>query len=241
MTQAAFALPVELGRKLRSDQQEIDDHPAFGHRAHIAFTEWLFIGNRDGVPSFRNMGGAVDTAGLFNMVMRNADIVPISDMTGIMEFAGIWKSRGQVYGAPGYYAFRMYSTAHPATPVEAVSDAGSYSVKNGVKRLPEIEDVPYLDVTAALDASKKTLSIFCVNRSLEADIPADIAIRDFAAAANAEVQTLRSASISDENDDDDPERVAPVLHHEHIAGGHMQHIFPHESVTVITLHASNGK
>lgn len=241
MTQAAFALPVELGRKLRVDQQQIDSHPDFAHRAHVAFTEWLFIGNRDGVPSFRNMGGAVDTAGFFNMLMRNADIVPISDMTGIMEFAGIWKSRGQVYGAPGYYAFRMYSTAHPATPVEAVSDAGSYSVKNGVKRLPEIDDVPYLDVTAALDASKKTLSIFCVNRSLDVDIPADIAIREFGAAGNAEVQTLRSTSISDENDDEDPERVVPARNEEHVSGGHMQHTFPHESVTVITLHAAKGK
>jgi alpha-N-arabinofuranosidase len=163
--------------------------------------------------------------------------VPISDMTGIMEFAGIWKSRGQVYGAPGYYAFRMYSTAHPATPVQVVSDSGSYSVKNGVARLPEIEDVPYLDVTAALDPSKKLLSIFCVNRSLNVDIPADIAIRDFAAASDVEVQTLRSSSISDENDDDDPELVVPVLHHERVASDHMQHVFPHESVTVITLHA----
>jgi alpha-N-arabinofuranosidase len=241
MTQAAFALPVELGRRLRADQQQIDQHPAFAHRAHVAFTEWLFVGNRDGVPSFRNMGGAVDTAGFFNMLMRNADIVPVSDMTGIMEFAGIWKSRGQVYGAPGYYAFRMYSTAHPDTPVEAVSDAGSYSVKNGIGRLPEIENVPYLDVTAALDAAKKTLSIFCVNRSLHIDIPADIAIRDFAAHTNADVQTLRSASISDGNDDDDPERVVPVLSRENVSGGHLQHMFPPESVTVITLHTSTGQ
>ncbi len=77
-------------------------------------------------------------------------------------------------------------------------------MKNGVTRLPDIENVPYLDVTAALDASKKTLSLFCVNRSLDVDIPADIAIRDFAPAGNADVQTLRSASISDENDDDRP-------------------------------------
>ena len=238
MTQAAFALPVELGRKLREDQQQIDEHSAFAHRAHVAFTEWLFIGRRDGVPSFRNMGGAVDTAGFFNMLMRNADVVPVSDMTGIMEFAGIWKSRGQVYAAPGYYAFRMYSTAHPAQPVEAIADAGSYSVKNGVSRLPEIDNVPYLDVTAALDTSKKTLSLFCVNRSLDVDIPAEIAIKDFAATTNAEVQTLRSASISDENDDDDPERVVPVQNQEHVVKGRMRHIFPHESVTVITLHAA---
>ncbi len=238
MTQAAFALPVELGRKLREDQQQIDEHPAFAHRTHVAFTEWLFIGNRDGVPSFRNMGGAVETAGFFNMLMRNADAVPVSDMTGIMEFAGIWKSRSQVYGAPGYYAFRMYSTAHPALPVEAVADAGSYSVKNGVTRLPDIENVPYLDVTAALDTSKETLSLFCVNRSLDVDIPADIAFRDFAATGNADVQTLRSTSISDENDDDRPQRVAPVLNQEHISQGSFEHIFPHESVTVITLHAA---
>lgn len=238
ITQAAFALPVELGRKLREDQQQIDNQPAFAHHAQVAFTEWLFIGNRDGVPSFRNMGGAVDTAGFFNMLMRNADVVPVSDMTGIMEFAGIWKSRGQVYGAPGYYAFRMYSTAHPALPVETVSDAGSYSVKNGVTRLPDIDNVPYLDVTAALDVSKKTLSLFCVNRSLDVDIPADITIQEFAATENADVQTLRSASISDENDDDRPQRVSPILNQEHITKGQMEHIFPHESVTVITLHAA---
>ncbi|HEY3989725.1 MAG TPA: alpha-L-arabinofuranosidase C-terminal domain-containing protein [Acidobacteriaceae bacterium] len=241
MTQAAFALPVELGRKLRADQQQINQQPDFANRAHVAFTEWLFIGNQDGVPGFRNMGGAVDTAGFFNMLMRNADIVPVSDMTGIMEFAGIWKSRGQVYGAPGYYAFRMYSTAHPALPVQVVSDSGSYSVKNGVRRLPEIEDVPYLDVTAALDSSKKTLSIFCVNRSLHIDIPADIAIRDFATGTETQVQTLRSASINDENDDDRPERVVPVTNQEDISREHLEHIFPHESVTVITLRAASAK
>ena len=241
MTQAAFALPVELGRKLRADQQQIDENPAFAHRAHVAFTEWLFVGNRDGVPSFRNMGGAVDTAGFFNMLMRNSDVVPISDMTGIMEFAGIWKNHGQVYGAPGYYAFRMYSTAHPATPVEAISDAGSYSVKNGIERLPEIDDVPYLDVTAALDESKKALSIFCVNRSLDIDIPADVVVRDFVGSGSAEVQTLRSASISDENDDDEPERVVPVTNEDKVSNGHLRHIFPHESVTVITLRTHAGR
>jgi alpha-N-arabinofuranosidase len=125
--------------------------------------------------------------------------------------------------------------------VEAVSDAGSYSVKNGVERLPEIDNVPYLDVTAALDESKKALSIFCVNRSLDIDIPADILMRNFGGSGNAEVQTLRSASISDENDDDEPERVVPVTNQEKVSNGHLQHIFPHESVTVITLHARAGK
>ena len=235
ITQASFALPVELGRKLRAEQQQIDQQPAFAKRAHVAFTEWLFVGNRESVPNFRNMGGAIDTAGLFNTLMRNADVVPISDMTGIMEFAGVWKKRGQVYAAPGYYAFRMYSTAHPVTPVVVTTNAGSYTVTKGVTRLPDIEDVPYLDVTAALDESKKTLSLFCVNRSLSIDIPVDLVVRGFSASAQAEVQTLESASINDQNDEDEPERVLPKHTQERVARGAMQHVFPHESVTVITL------
>lgn len=235
ITQAAFALPIGLEEKLKEMQQQINSVPAFADKAHIAFTEWLFIGNRPGTPSFRNMGGAVDAAGFFNMLMRNSSIVPISDMTGIMEFAGIWKARSQVFAAPGYYAFRMYSTAHATRPVKVEAQAGSYSVKHGVGRIPDISNVPYLDVVAALNDKEDTLTLFCVNRSLDTDIPADIKVAGFADASTAEIRTLRSASISDGNDEDDPERVAPEKTEGQVERGDLQHVFPHESVTRIVL------
>lgn len=233
---AAFALPVELGRKLEDEQNQINRFPGFAGKAHVAFTEWLFIGHRPGVPNFTNMGGAIDTAGLFNMLMRHTSIVPISDMTGIMDFAGIWKDRGQVYGAPGYYAFKMYAGAHPIQPVAVTTDGGSYSVQHGVTRLPDIANVPYLDVVATLDKSGTSLTLFCVNRSLDTDIPANIDILRFQAAGRADIQTLRSNSISDVNDSDNPQRVIPVHTMEIVHAGALHHIFPHESVTVITLH-----
>lgn len=233
---AAFALPVELGRKLEQEQKQIDRFPAFANKAHIAFTEWLFIGNRPGTPTFTNLGGAIDTAGFLNMLMRHADNVPISDMTGIMEFAGIWKKRSQVYAAPGYYALRMYSTAHASRPVAVDVDSGSYSVQHGVSRLPEIADVPYLDVVAALDDAGDTLTLFCVNRSLTTDIPTDIRIDGFAAAEQAEVQTLRANSLGEANDEDQPNRMVPVRTAELVGASGVRHVFPHESVTVITLH-----
>lgn len=236
ITSAAFALPVELGRKLQEEQKQINKYPAFANKAHIAFTEWLFIGHRPGTPSFTNMGGAIDTAGFFNMLMRNHSVVPISDMTGIMEFAGIWKRRGQVFGAPGYYVFKMYSTAHAVRPVDVQTASGSYSVQHGVTRLPEIADVPYLDVVAALNDSGNVLTLFCVNRSLTTDIPSDIHVDHFSPSNTADIQTLRSNSISDENDEDSPHRVRPVSTEESVHSGSLRHIFPHESVTVITLH-----
>src|SRR5262249_46045502 len=110
LAEASFALPVELGRKLEAMQQQIDSVPAFSGKARIAFTEWLFI-HPDGftrpAPRFDNLGGAITSAAFFNMLMRHANIVPISDMTGIIEFGGIWKKREQVYGTPQYYVFTM--------------------------------------------------------------------------------------------------------------------------------------
>lgn len=239
ITSAAFALPVELGRKLHDEQDQINQYPGFAHKAHVAFTEWLFIGRRPGTPSFTNMGGAIDTAGFFNMLMRNHSVVPVSDMTGIMEFAGIWKRRSQVFGAPGYYVFKMYSTAHATRPVAVQDNAGSYSVQHGVTRLPDIANVPYLDVVAALNKSGDTLTLFCVNRSLNTDIPANIQVDHFTSSGPATVQTLKAASIAEENDEDDPYRVAPVRTEDNVNGGKLHHIFPHESVTVITLHRNS--
>jgi alpha-N-arabinofuranosidase len=238
ITSAAFALPVELARKLHDEQNQINQYPAFAQKAHVAFTEWLFIG-RPGTPSFRNMGGAVDAAGFLNMLMRNHSVVPISDMTGIMDFAGIWKSRSQVFASPAYWAFRMFSTAHATRPVAVQTESGSYSVQHGVTRLPDIADVPYLDVVSALNDSGTTLTLFCVNRSLNTDIPTDIQVDGFTSAGAAQVQTLKSASIADINDDDDPNRVTPVRTEENVEAGKLHHIFPHESVTVITLHKNS--
>lgn len=233
---AAFALPVELGRKVEQEQDQINQSPAFANKAHVAFTEWLFIGRRPGTPSFTNMGGAVDTGGLLNMLMRHASIVPISDMTGIMEFAGIWKKRSQVYAAPGYYVLRMYSTAHATRPVAVETQGGSYSVEHGVTRLPNIAGVPFLDILAATNAAGTELTLFCVNRSLGTDIPADIRVDGFAAGQRAAIQTLSSASIGDVNDEDEPEHVIPVDTEEPVLDGGLRHTFPRASVTVITFH-----
>ena len=235
VTEAALALPVELGRRVRQEQKQIDGTPGYKGKAHVAFTEWLFIGERTNTPSFLNMGGALEAAGLLNMLMHNADAVPISDMTGIMEFGGIWKKRSQVFGTPAYYAFRMYASADIAKTVSVTANSGLYSVQNGVRRLPKIESVPYLDVAAGTSADGATLTLFCVNRSVTTDIPADIRLHGFGAARQASVHVLSSSSIADGNNEDLPTRVVPVGTEEAIPSTEWKHVFPHESITVIVV------
>jgi alpha-L-arabinofuranosidase len=233
---ATFALPVELGRKLRAMQTQIDGNPAFAGKAHLAFTEWLYVGNARTTPIFTNMGGAIGAAAIWNMLMKNADVAPISDMTGIIEFGGIWKKKSQVYGAPAYYAFKMYSNADATRPVAVETQSGTYDVHQGVGRLPEIAGVPYLDVVAALNDSGNTLTLFCVNRNLVKDLDTAIRLKGFAAKGNAEVQVLNADSIYEVNDEVDPEHIVPASSTAQVKGDALRFVFPHESVVVMTLH-----
>jgi alpha-N-arabinofuranosidase len=232
---AAFALPVELERRVQDEQKQIDSTPGYAGKVQVAFTEWLFIGERRDAPSFTNLGGAIIAGGFLNMLMRNSGIVPISDMTGIMEFAGIWKKRSQVYATPAYYLFKMYSAADAVQRVSASANSGTYSVAQGVDRLPEISSVQYLDVVATISQDSRKLTLFCVNRSLDTDIPSTIRLQHFDARHSATVHLLSSASINDANDEIKPANVEPVDSTEAVPPGGWSHIFPHESVTVISI------
>jgi alpha-N-arabinofuranosidase len=234
VAQEIFALSVGLGRKLREEQQQIDATAAFAQHAHIALTEWQFLDGKD-KPDSANMGGALATATILQMLMKNADIVPISDMTGIMEFGGITKKHGQVFAGASYYAFQMYSGADASQPVGITANSGSYNVRGGFTRMPDIDDVPYLDTFAALNENGDTLTLFIVNRHLTRDLAAEISTARFLPLPVVAVQTLAAKSLYDGNSAEDPLHLVPVASSARAENDHIQYVFPHESVTMLTL------
>jgi len=233
IAESAFALSVELERRLRAMREQIQANPEAAGRVGVAFTEWLFWARDDRAPRFTNMGGAICTAGMLNTLMRTADFTRISDMTGLIEFGGIWKKRGRVFGVPAYWAFRMYSTSDATTPVEVRTSSPTYDIYDGSNRLPNIPAVPYLDVVAARNDGGDRLTLFCVNRHLTRDLQAKISLRDFAPGAKARVQTLGSDSIYNANSEMEPDSVRPVETWEVATQGSLAHVFPRSSVTVI--------
>jgi len=233
IAKATFALPVELERRLRSMHQQFQDSP--GPKTNTAFTEWLFWSSEDKYsPRYDNMGGAIGTGGFLNMLLRTADIVPISDMTGIIEFGGIWKKRGRVFGVPAYWVFRMYSNADATRLVEIQSNGEKYDVDQGSTRLPKIADVPYLDVVAASNSSGSKLTLFCVNRHLTRDIETKVSLTGFRP-TKAKAQSIFAGSIHEKNDEIEPEHIHPQDLSLTIAGPEFKYTFRHESVTVIEL------
>ncbi len=236
----AFAMPVALARKLAEMQNQIDARAGDKGRVHIAFTEWLWGCCRGretpDAPRFDNEGGAVITGGFLNMLMRNAQPVPVSDMTGLMEFAGIWKEHGQVYGTPSYYVFQMYAGADLKTQVKVSSDAGKYDVQHGVTRAPDIPGTPYLDMVAAVNEKGDAVTLFVVNRHLDEDVAANIDLNGFTKSGRAEVESLYANSIYDRNDGAQPKHVIPVKSTAEWSGGALHYAFHRASVTRIVLH-----
>jgi len=233
IAKAAFALPVELERRLRAMREQIRANPEAAERVGIAFTEWLFWAPDDRRPRFTNMGGAVCAAGMLNTLMRTADFTRISDMTGLIEFGGIWKKRGKVFGVPAYWAFRMYSNADATVPVDVETTSERYNVQGGVNRLPDIAGVPYLDIFAARNDSGTKVTLFCVNRHLTRDMKTKIDLSGFRPSPSATVQTLAANSIYQANDEMDPEAVVPIAKTLAVAGNGITYNFPAASVTVI--------
>jgi alpha-N-arabinofuranosidase len=233
---ASFALPVQLGRQIETMTQQIDATDKRG-KEKIAFTEWLWVKGRerqDESPVFTNFAGALTTAGNYNMMLRESDIVPVSDMTGVIEFAGIWKKKGQVYGTPASYVFKMYATAPADHLLSAKVDGGEYTVHNGVTRLPEIAHVPYLDVTATADKAGKTITIFAVNRSVGQEIPATLNVPGARRGQKAEVMEMTSNDLWDANSELRPTALIPQAKTV-MAGDSFAYTFPAASVTRITI------
>ena len=139
-----------------------------------------------------------------------------------------------MYGAPGYWVLRSYAEEVPTYLVPVDTDGPTYSVENGITRLPHIEGVRWLDVVAAQGISANKLVLFCVNRSLTQDYRAAIQIEGFRPRPRATAKTITAPSIYSENSETDPNAIVAETSYPQV-GSDFWYIFPHASVVVIEL------
>lgn len=238
---AAYALPYAVGPSFDKVQEQIDARPELRGKVHLAVTEWLFNSKGNGErnftdesPSWMNEGGAVMAAGFLNTVLRHASGINITDMTGIMEFAGIWKKRGQVFAVPAYYVFKLYSSVAGDTVLPVTTDSGSYDVNGGIRPLDRVDGVPYIDVVATENARTHSITLLCLNRDLNQDVPVvfDMGPRHIVGTVHAD--QISAGSRYELNDEVDPNHIVPrPVSFEAPADGRLKVTLPHESVMVI--------
>jgi alpha-N-arabinofuranosidase len=92
-TAIPLALPVGMANLIQPIRQQVDANPATKGRVGLAYTEWNWGGTG---PSSTNIGGAVMGAGWMNMMLSQADFVPISSMSGLMGGGGLQVARNSL-------------------------------------------------------------------------------------------------------------------------------------------------
>jgi alpha-N-arabinofuranosidase len=233
---ADFAVPVGIANYLGPAKAQIDSNPATRGRVKIAFTEWLFHAPEGSdVPRWDNLGGAVIAGGWMNMILDHSDFVPVSDMTGLLEFAGIYRRKGRVFVTPQYWAFSLYSRLAGDRLLETQTTVREYDVHGGLTRCPDIPNVPYLDVLATRNSQNGDLILFVVNRDWKNPVPATLRLDDFTPAAAAQVVTLTSDDLLATNTAEHPDNVKPVHSTLALSGATFHYRFPSKSLTVFTF------
>ena len=235
-TAIALATPVGMTNLLKTVRAQIDSDAATKGRVGLAYTEWSWGGGAGaGMPSSANIGGVMIGAAWMNMLLSHADFVPISSMSGLMGGAGIRKSQGLVWAGAQSWMFWLYSHRAGNTVVATQTEVRHYDVHNGLIRMPEIPDVPYLDVLATRNSTSGDLVLFVVNRDAKNAIPATLRLQGFSAAAQAQVDTLAADSLLTENTADRPDAIRPVSSSQAVSGNEIRYVFPKLSLTVMTL------
>jgi alpha-N-arabinofuranosidase len=248
MAEAAYALPFAVGRDFEQMQNQVNAIPAMRNKVHFALTEWLFNSRGKGErvftndsPNSNNQGGALMAAGMFNTIIRTSPDISLADMTGLMEFAGIWKQKEQVYGTPAYYTFRLYTSVSGDTILPVTTDSGRYDVRGAVQSYETMQGIPYIDVVATLSPDRRSMTIFCINRDVTADTSVRFDLRWFHADGRAEVETMSAANRYAQNDGTDPRHVVPDTSSFPIPGsGAISYTLPHESVVRLRIQRSGN-
>lgn len=176
-------------------------------RIKIAVTEWapLFhvATTSPWVDHPKTLGSGLYTAGALHAMIRNPRVClstffKLKDFffSGTIGFDNIPKS--------SFYALKLYSRLIGHNLVQCNTVSPIYHSK-ALGLIPEIKDVPFLDVIAATSADDKSLSIVAINRSCSAPLLAHIAIEHFKPQSHCSVTSFSAKNIDSNNGKDIPD------------------------------------
>jgi alpha-N-arabinofuranosidase len=146
-----------------------------------------------------NLEDALVAAGFLNSFIRHADCVKIANLAQIVNVIAPILTQGDTLLLQSiFYPIEMYSRRRTGTALQVVVDGPGYES-------PSHGPTKYVDASSILNGDR--LSVFLVNRSLDAKIDVRICVADaeIKGLVNAEIVTGKDPKA--ENTSDSPRRV----------------------------------
>ena len=190
-----------------------------------------------------NLEDALLVGGLANSLMRHADRVKVACLAQLVNvIAPIATNEDGILRHTIYYPYlwalkygrgRSLNVAAEGPGYEVDSLGGSIEA-TGMREAP-LGTVPYIDVTAALDAENKTVTLFLFNRDLEKAQDVEIIWRDVTPTAVKVFDTLTGPDLKAGNTFTDKNRVVPQTLENPKVGTRMTLQLPARSHSVLSL------
>jgi alpha-N-arabinofuranosidase len=184
---------------------------------YISFDEWS--GGRD------TLTGSLLVAQHLNSFIRHADIVKMANITMLSSLVGN-SPEGDFKNAL-YQAFYLYSNNSRGTAVDVYADCEKYTNK-------VFNDIPYLDVTAVLSDSAKTVVVNVVNRHEKNALSTDVVLQSGAFTGSAAIKEINAETVNSTNSKTQ-EAVAISSKEIQFQGNTISYSFPAHSFTQMLI------
>jgi len=174
----------------------------------LAITEWGPLGSHPNRLMVENFGGVVYVGAFLNMMLRNADQIPIANTTGFMHGGCIRKTFGITFYDPQYLAIQQYAPYFNSIPLACKLTGPGFDVDKAADLGAVEKNVPYIDAVACRPADGKGLLLSITNKSLTETMTVVIQIPGYTMPDEAKVTSLSYPDITARTDPAQPHRFA---------------------------------
>ena len=151
-----------------------------------------------------NLEDALVVGGFLNVFVRNADVVKMANMAQLVNvIAPIFTNEEGMFRQTIYFPLQLMAKHMHGTSLDVHVDSETYKksdFKEGNGAESGMVEIPYLDVSAAIDGDNLTIAV--INRHLDKAISTDILLQEGSYAGNFEVFEVNGPDIKTQNNFD---------------------------------------
>ncbi|MBK8027164.1 MAG: hypothetical protein IPK19_38685 [Chloroflexi bacterium] len=207
-------------------------------RIGLAVTEWGNVGDDPARLHIENFGGVAYGGFFLNLLIRNAERIPIANTTGFMHGGCLRKGFGITYYDPQYLVIQEYAAFIDNQPVACHLTGLGFDVTTPADIGHRERDLPFIDVAACrLDATDgpHLLLVAAVNRHLRQTLPLSIHVPGLALPSSVEVSVLAYPEITARTSPAQPDRFKVERSTQSVTDGALHVELPPFSVTWIRV------
>ncbi len=186
-----------------------------------------------------NLEDALVIAEFLNGFIRNADVVKMANLAQLVNvIAPIFTNEKGLFKQTIYYPLQLFTKNVKGTSLNAFVHCKTYNTDNynlGLsERKAQLNDVPYLDVSASYDNGEVVINV--VNRNKDKAITTDILSEVGQFAGSFEVKEINGSGIKVENDFGKTNVETKSKPGFKASGNKITYSFPPHSITMLKGH-----